>query len=220
MNAIIHDYLIKLRVISKIRRGQRLDTTRGLTVYKEGIIQWFYRKWCHDNKDETVRILLDLYRSIDQSVGQLIMEIKNKQNTKNTKTRKIQIATNLAMKIKTSITGIENLAKTYIHYPKITATLEGIVEDIAIATYKHLLTEIPKDKLPKTLKENIVYNGNILYPSINKVIIDENTNDVSNKNTDEIDKTSDNDNEINNVTDNKTLDIDDIKLINDSEDEL
>ena len=61
MNAIFHDLLCKLRIISKLKVNQKLDTTNGLNIYTEGWISWMYRKINRDNKDEGVRFLDELY---------------------------------------------------------------------------------------------------------------------------------------------------------------
>ena len=166
MHNIMHDQLNKLRLISKLQEGQSLDTTNGLTVYEFGIWNWAWRKWNRDNKDEVTRYLQEFYRSVDQSVEQLVSDIRcSKDETKRKKF--INIAENLAEKIKASITGIEKLSKTYSQYPKTTSTLEGIVQDFAIVTYKQLMEVIPVENLSKILKENILYNGILLYVGVN-----------------------------------------------------
>lgn len=169
MNNILHEQLNKLRIISKVRAGQRLDTTNDLTVYEESLLNWLLRKYYHDNKDEGVRYLQDLYRSIQQTVEHLISDISTTQDSIK-KFNKIQVAINLAEKIKSSITGIENLSKTYSSYPKTTAMLEGIIQDYAISIYVQLLEIIPKNKYTKALNESVSFLGTILYQNndINK----------------------------------------------------
>jgi len=181
MYGITYEHLNNLRIISKIRPGQRLDTTNGLTIYEDGIINWLFRKYYRDTKDETVYILQNLYKSIDQCSEQLISDIINIKD-KNKLFKKITIAINLAENLKTSISGIENLSKTYSQYPKTVSVLEGIIYDIAIITYTQLIDNIPMDKLTKTLKENVLYNSNIIYDSnnttdVNNTIYDSNIGD-------------------------------------------
>jgi hypothetical protein len=171
MNNIMHEHLNKLRIISKVRSGQRLDTTTDLTVYEESLYNWALRKWYHDNKDEGVRYLQELYRSIQQSVGHLISEINITSHVRN-KHNKIQVAINLAEKLKDSVFGVENLSKTYSPYPKTTATLEGIIQDYAIGTYTQLLDAIPKNRHTPSLKESITYHGVILHLGISATIQD------------------------------------------------
>jgi len=158
----MHDHLNKLRILSKIRPGQRLNTKHELTVYEESFYNWLIRKYYHDNKDESVRFLQDLYCSIEQSTEQLISDIINSKN-KNIKFKKLQVAISLSEKIICSISGIENLAKTYSAYPKTTAMLEGIVQDFAVATYTQLLNIIPKSLYSKLLRTSITYNGQVVY---------------------------------------------------------
>lgn len=197
----MHEHLNKLRIISKIRASQRLDTTNGLTVYEESIYNWFLRKYYHDNKDEGTRYLQDLYRSIDQSVEQLTNDIRRMKD-ENKKIRKIHIAINLAEKIKLSVYGVENLAKTYAPYPKTTATLEGVIQDFAVVTYTQLLEVIPKERISKLLKENITYNGIILYLGMNSYLNSRNiVNDINNTYNISTSDNEEDDNEINLIND-------------------
>lgn len=164
MNDIMHDHLNKLRIISKIREGQSLNTRNGqFSVYEPSIANWIWRKLAGDDKDEVVRCLQDFYRSLDQTVEQLIGEIKGETQDTARKNRLAYVAINLAEKIRSSIKGIECLSKTYTSYTKTTSTLEGIVQDFAIVTYKQLLDVIPVDKMTKVLRERVTYNDIILY---------------------------------------------------------
>ena len=158
MNNITHDHLNQLRIIAQLRPGQRLDTTNGVTVYKDTWANWIMRKWYNDSKNEGTRYLQDLYKSIDQNVDQLIIQLDKKQNT-----RKISIAHTLIEKIYESIKGIENLSKTYKYFPKTYAILEGIVQDYAIEIYKRLI-ELTNYSDAKT----VTYNGKILYNGIDE----------------------------------------------------
>lgn len=179
MNNIIHEYLNKLRLISKLQEGQSLDTTNGITIYNFTYLNWVWRKWNRDNKDEVTKFLQEFYKSIDQSVEQIISDL-NTTKDENKKKKLISIIINLAEKIKLSFKGLESLSKTYISYPKTISIIEGIVQDFAIITYKHLIEVIPFELLLKTLKENILYNGDIIYIGFNErsnqnnAIIDDN----------------------------------------------
>lgn len=165
MNDTMHEHLNKLRIISKIRSGQRLDTTNGLTVYEESFYNWFIRKYYHDGKDGSVRYLQDLFRGINQFVDQLVSSIDNARDSKR-KARKMQVAINMAVLIKSSISGIENLSKTYVTYPKTTAMLEGIVQDFAVVSYVCLLIAIPVNMYVRPLRESISYHGVILHQGL------------------------------------------------------
>lgn len=178
VNNIMHEHINKLRIISKIRPGQKLDTTSGITVYEESIFNWLYRKYYRDSKDEAVRILQEIYKSIDRSTEQLLLDFKNVKD-KNKLFKLITIIINLAENIKSSITGIENLSKTYVQYPKTVATLEGIIQDFAIVSYTQLLESIPEEKLTKNLRENINYMGVVLYLGKNSILFIENKEDSS-----------------------------------------
>lgn len=165
MNNTIHDHLNKLRLISKLKEGQSLDTTNDLSVYEFTYLNWFWRKWRGDNKEEVTRFLQEFYRSVDQSTEQLINEIKNcKEEQK--KNKYIKVSINLAEKLKDSIHGLEILSKTYNNYPKTIAIIEGIIQDFAISTYSQLLEIIPQNKYGRELSSNVTYHGNIIYMGI------------------------------------------------------
>lgn len=162
MNNMMHDQLNKLRLISKLREGQSLYTVNGLTVYEFSYWNWAWRKLYGDNKNEVTRYLQEFYKSTDQLVDQLVSDIKtSKEDIK--KEKLINVAANLAEKIKSSIVGIEKLSKTYAQYPRTISVLEGIVQDFAVVTYKQLIKAIPDVYLNKSLKENIIYNGTVIY---------------------------------------------------------
>ena len=148
-----------------------------MTVYEPSYIFWFYRKWNQDNKDEVVRFLQDFYRSVDQSTEQLTLDISRCSKDECKKGKLIHVAINLAEKIRSSITGIENLSKTYFQYPKTTSALEGMIQDYAIVTYKQLLEHIPHDRLSKDLRRNVVYCGAIIYVGISDMPSDESAPD-------------------------------------------
>jgi len=161
----MHEQLNKLRLISKLKEGQSLYTKDGISVYEFSYLNWIWRKWYNDNKDEVVRYMQDFYRSVDQSVDTLTSDIyhANVNSNEIKKKKLIDVAINLAEKIKASFMGIENLSKTYVNYPKTISVLDGLIQDYAITTYKQLLEYIPKDKLSKDLRENVTYNGVLVY---------------------------------------------------------
>ena len=167
MNDSMHNLLVKVRIIGKIKEGQKLDTCNGLHVYNDGWINWFFRKWNRDNKYEGVRCIKDLYRTLEQTVDALVSETKRcKDDAK--KSRNTYVMINTAIDIKNSINGLDNLTKTYIQYPSTTAAIEGILRDYVVVIYNTLLENIPKDKLPETLNENIIYSGMPLYDGIQR----------------------------------------------------
>jgi hypothetical protein len=162
MNINLHEQLNKLRIISKLREGQSLYTKENITVYEFSYLNWAWRKWYNDNKEEVVRYLQEFYRSVDQSVEMLILDII--RTTDETKRNKLlHVSVNLAEKIKHSIIGVENLSKTYAAFPKITAMLEGIIQDFAAVTYKQLVEIIPKSMHTRDLSSNMTYCNSILY---------------------------------------------------------
>ncbi len=168
MNDTMHELLIKVRIIGKIRENQKLDTSNGLHVYNDGWLNWIMRKWNRDNKDEGVRFLRDLYRSLEQSVDILINETKLLKNDAK-KSKIIYVMINIATDLKNSIKGLDNLSKTYAAYPSTTSAIEGILRDYVIVIYNALLENIPNDKLPENLKDSIIYAGAPLYDGINGI---------------------------------------------------
>jgi hypothetical protein len=169
MNDILHGQLNQLRIISKVRAGQRLDTTNNLTVYEDSILNWVIRKYYHDSKDEAVRLLQDLYRTINQSVTQLIADILTTRDDQ-CRLRKMQVALTLASLINTSIKGVENLSNTYSTFTRTTSILHGIVQDFAIVTYTQLLNVIPDNIYTKDLNDSVLYNGHVIYIGVNAKI--------------------------------------------------
>lgn len=162
MNEIMHRLLNELRVIGKIKEGQKLDTSNGtLYVYSDGWVSWFTRKWYRDSKDECVRHLRDLYRSFGQSVETIINEATTCTNDTR-KSQAIYVIINAATELRASIKGLDSLSKTYMSYPTTVAALEGILRDYIIVTYSLLLEAIPENRIPKEFKEPITYAGHII----------------------------------------------------------
>ena len=163
MNDSMHDLLVKVRIIGKIREKQKLEVRNGLNVVDTGSWSaWFYRKLSWDSKHECTRFLRDLYRSLEQSVDILINEMKrSKDEVKKSKLTYVMI--NVAIDIKNSIKGLDFLSKSYTDFPSTTAAIEGIIRDYVIVIYNSLLENIPKDKLTDQLKEPIIYMGAPLY---------------------------------------------------------
>jgi hypothetical protein len=180
MNDVMHDLLNKLRIIGKVREGQKLDVANGLHVYSDSWINWIMRKWNRDNKDEGIRCILDLYKSLGQSVEVLINDTKTAKNDIK-KSSNIYVMINIASNIKNSIKGLDNLAKTYNNYPSTTSAIEGIVKDYVIVIYNSLIDNIPKDKLLKELSDPILFMGNTIYEgSINDINYGINQNELNN----------------------------------------
>lgn len=162
MTDVTHDLLNRLRVVSKIKEGQKLDISNGVNVYSDGWYSWFMRKWNRDNKDEGIRFLRDLYKAVQQSAETIINE--SKYSTSEAKKHMANyVINNIAVELRASIRGLENMHKTYAHYPTTTAAIDGILKDYVIVTYSSLLEAIPKDKIAKELKESITFMGIVVY---------------------------------------------------------
>jgi len=162
MNDVMHDLLNKLRIISKVRENQKLDTSNGLNVYTDGWVNWMLRKWNRDNKDEGIRFLRDQYKALQQSIETVINELKHSPS-ETKKAMATYVLINAATELKASVKGLDNLCKTYINYPTTVAALDGILKDYVIVTYSSLMEAIPNDKLTRDLRESITYNGSVVY---------------------------------------------------------
>lgn len=163
INDVTHDLFNKLRIISKIKEGQKLDVSNGgLNVYTDGWINWFFRKWNRDNKDEGIRQLRDLYRSIQQSIETVVDESKY-SISESKRIMAMRALINAASELKSSIRGLDNMRKTYAGYPATIASLDGILKDYVMVTYSLLLEAIPKNKLTPELRETITYCNNVIY---------------------------------------------------------
>lgn len=166
-----HALLNKLRVVGQIKEGQKLSTNgNNLYIYADGWMNWFFRKWSHDSKDEGVRTLRDLFRSLDQSTDVLILDTKSHNETKHTNA--LYFIINIAIELKNSIKGLENLAKTYVNYQTTVAEIVGLVKDFALVRYRTLLSVIPSEKMPKELKESVSFRGECVYRGIDDIVVD------------------------------------------------
>jgi len=159
MNDVMHGLLDKLRIVGTIKEGQKLDTTYGLNVYTEGWINWLFRKWHRDNKDEGMRQLCDLYKSLQQSIETVISASKHSTDS----TMINYVLLNSAKELRHSVKGLENLCKTYANCPATPAKIKGIIMDYVIVTYSSLMSCIPRDKLTPELRESITFNGVVVY---------------------------------------------------------
>jgi hypothetical protein len=187
---VMHDLLNKLRIIAQVKEGQKLDTTNGLDVYTEGWINWAFRKWYRDSKDEGIRFLRELYRSLQQSVETVVGEYNNSPN-KTRRAMAINVLMNTAVELKSSVRGLDNLRKTYMGYPSTVAHIHGIIRDYVIVTYATLLDVIPAKKLTDDLRESITFDAKIIYNGIDGMHIPakaSNVDDDEDDNDDEKDE--------------------------------
>jgi hypothetical protein len=155
MNAIFHDLLCKLRIISKLKVNQKLDTSNGLNIYSDNWISWVYRKINRDNKDEGVRFLDELYKSFAQCIKSLIKE--SRQTHTMDDMAPVDVLIIAAQELRRSIIGLDNLIKTYKDYPVTIAKIEGLVKDYIIVTYNNILKAVPNH--PAELNEVITFQG-------------------------------------------------------------
>lgn len=165
MDDIIHDQLNQLRIIGQIRIGQKITTTNGISVYNNGIITWLSRMWNRDGKFETIRVLKDLYKSVDLSITEYIKETDHMPYDEKIFKKRIYLLIKMAESLHDSIGGIENLSQTYSDNQTVNAGMDSIVKDYIIIIYGTLLDYIDRSLWSDKLKTIVTYNGNILYRS-------------------------------------------------------
>jgi hypothetical protein len=160
MEVIAHQYLTKLRIVSKIPENGQLDLTNNdLNIYSPTLVNWIYRKLQGDGKSNTVAYLKTFYREINGFTTELMKSIEVEQNEV-TRNRKTILLASIAEKIKESTMGIDNLMKTYRQWHKIISTLESIQQDIIENQLKMIIMFIPNEFKTGVLRdiENEQYN--------------------------------------------------------------
>ena len=159
MDNILHIYLTKLRIISKIPINGKIDITNNdLNIYNGTIINWCLRKFYGDNKYTAIKYLTDLYREINSFSDQLMYSIESDKNNIS-KNKKINMLVTLVEKVKESLIGIKNLIGTYKGYIKVISNLECLEQDIIIPQYNNIKKFIPNEYHTNIIKSEI----NLLY---------------------------------------------------------
>lgn len=142
---VAHKYMTNLMVISKIpERGQLTIRGNDIDIYDGGVINWVLRKFYGDGKEKTVKFLQEFYREIRNFTEQLMITIIAEKNTVK-HNRLLKLLSCLAEKIKESLTGLNNLSKTYIEYHKINASITCLVENTIMQCYKEIVDFLPPD---------------------------------------------------------------------------
>lgn len=145
IDPVAHQYLTRLRIISKIPENGQLDlTSNDINIYSPGFVNWVYRKVCGDGKMNTIGFLRTFYEELVAFTSHLMQSIML-DHVKSTKAKKYRILANIADKIKSSIGGLVNLGKTYRQYPKISSTIESIQQDIIEPQLASIMVFLPSD---------------------------------------------------------------------------
>lgn len=161
----LHLYLCKLRIISKIPVGGKLDISyNDINIYYGGFVGWIYRKISGDSKDNAAKYLIELYKEINEFSDQLMYNIQTETNNIIV-IKKTNMLVSLTEKLKESLTGILNLIDTYKHYLKIVSLFECLEHDVIIPQYKTLLNFIPVIYHTNILKNPIKYSQLYNYPN-------------------------------------------------------
>lgn len=157
MDAILHSYLTKLRIISKIPANGKLDITNNdLNIYYDSVVNWMLRKFHGDNKYNATKYLTEIYREINLFSDQLMYNIESEINT-NEKLKKMNMLISLAEKLKESMSGIKNLMGTYKEYVKVISSLECLEQDIILPQYNTIKKFIPENYHTTILKTPLLY---------------------------------------------------------------
>lgn len=156
IDILAYNYITKLRIISKIESGGKLNTINNkLDIYKNGIKNWLKRNYYGDGRKQTVLYLKHLYKEIRLFSNSLINNIHYEKESLDVD-RKLDLLISLAEQIRESIIGIKNLKETYKNCPRTLASLECIENDCALTLYKYIKLFIPKDKYTEILKKPII----------------------------------------------------------------
>jgi hypothetical protein len=184
MDNILHTYLTKLSIISKIPSNGKINITNNdLNIYYDSVVNWMLRKFHGDNKYNATKYLTELYREINLFSDQLMYSIESEINN-TTKIKKINMLVSLAEKIKESMIGVKNLIGTYKEYLKVISLLECLEHDIIIPQYRCIKEFIPEDYHTIILKTPLLYSPE--FPTINTVKIHKNTRSYSENHKDNI----------------------------------
>lgn len=168
MDNVLHTYLTKLRIISKIPANGKLDITNNdLNIYHDSIVNWILRKFHGDNKNNATKYLTDIYREINLFSDQLMYSIESELNSA-TKVKKMNMLVSLAEKIKESLVGIKNLIGTYKEYLKVISVLECLEHDIIMPQYRSIKKFIPEEYHTIILKTPILYSPDFVNENMNE----------------------------------------------------
>lgn len=160
----LHELLNKMRIISSIQEGQKIDSIGKMNIYTPSVSSWILRKWHGNNKDETIRTLTELYKTFSTTINTLILEHSAHGICEEKYEANFQYILKMsAAELRKSIDGLDNLSKTYNTYPHVYTALEGLLRDYIIQTYDQLIVNLPVESLTKELRDPIKYRGAVVY---------------------------------------------------------
>ena len=158
MENVVHGYLTKLRIISKIPVNGKMDITKNdLNLYDDSVRNWIWRKYHGDCKHNSVKYLTELFKEINAYSDQLIYNIEIECDD-NIKHKKYILLVSITEKIKESLVGIRNLIGTYKDYIKVVSVLECLEQDIIIPQIIILKDFIPEQYHTHIIKSDIAYS--------------------------------------------------------------
>lgn len=161
---ILNDKIVYLSIISKIKEKQKLGVyINDIKIYSDSWSDWISRKWYRQTKEDTIMFLKELYNTISQSVHLIISDINEKDMSNETKISLINILINLVDTLRLSITGLENLSKTYAESLKTVANIENLVRETVMPLYKKIIKAIPDEYHKDDMLNNIIFMDKVIY---------------------------------------------------------
>lgn len=161
ISELLHEPLNKLRIIAKIKPGQKLNTINQFDIYTDSLYNRLVRMLSRENRFENTRYLQNFYKNVFDLSDNLIKEYKNINDT-NKKKYMLQTIINVASELKESVTGLNNLLETYQTSEKTVAEIDGIIKDYFIITYNALLESLQPAELSDALKKPVIFNNKVI----------------------------------------------------------
>ena len=114
-NTEIDTYLLNLKIISKLEENDKLITTdKLLKIDKPTIFQGVHRWMSNESRSNTLEVLNQIYEnSFDITDILLTKEKESNENKKELEDSNSQIFQKFIIEFTNSLTGIDNLKKTY-----------------------------------------------------------------------------------------------------------
>ncbi len=152
MDQNLHATLTKFRIIASIEVGQKIDTkSNELTIQHVDFVTRLYRTFNSDSRDCTISYLEDLILKFQVPSDNLI-----KQNLFP------QILDSIEA-LQGFVLGIGTLAKTYKSDKTTVQKLKSIIKDYVLPIYKKLIYHISPELLTEKIKEELSFNGDVIF---------------------------------------------------------
>ena len=143
--SMLDNLFINLRVISKIPEGGRISTTKTNQIKIEdtktlnGWLSKGRRSLNGDSRDETVKVLMQIFNDVNEITENIIDSIKTTPQQLPSASLPVLLHENskkfyqlekLSKMLKSSEKGIRNLQKTYVNDANVIATFDELIDKI------------------------------------------------------------------------------------------